>query len=250
VPAGFGHGGVQPTSDVGLMLRGGITATDDLLFTYSLASGNGPRFGHDADELELEGFGRDNDSNKSFGGRIALIHSSSLEFGFSYLNAGLNAEEELLDDGDLEPAKNAKYRLWGADLAYSKGPWDIRAEYLNSKTTLAGAVLEEEVEEGEEGHGGAEPVIWKTWYAQIAYRLSEISDNPILAKIEPVIRYGQFHVRVEDTLMSSSEKRWNFGINYWAAPTIVIKAGIERRNYILPERTDETRYLMQLAYGF
>jgi len=248
-PAGFGHGGVQPTSDVGIMLRGGVSTSEDLIFTYSLAAGNGPRFGHDEDELELEGFGRDNDSNKSFGGRVALVHSSSLEFGFSYLNAGLNAEEELLEDGDLEPAKNADYRLWGADLAYSKGPWDIRAEYLNSKTTPTGMALEEEVEE-EEGHGGAEPVNWKTWYAQIAYRLSEITDHPILAKIEPVVRYGQFRVRVEDTLISNSENRWNFGVNYWAAPTIVIKAGIERRNYILPERTDETRYLMQLAYGF
>ena len=247
VPAGFGHGGVQPTNDVGIMLRGGVSTTDDLMFTYSLAAGNGPRFGHDEDELELEGFGRDNDSNKSFGGRLALVHSSSLEFGFSYLNAGLNAEEELLDDGDLEPAKNADYRLWGADLAYSKGPWDIRAEYLNTKTTPTGVALAEEVEGG---HGGAEPVNWKTWYAQIAYRLSEISDHPIIAKIEPVIRYGEFRVRVEDTLISNSENRWNFGVNYWAAPTIVIKAGVERRNYILTERTDETRYQMQLAYGF
>lgn len=249
VPAGFGHGGVQPTSDTGIMLRGGVATTDDLIFTYSFAAGNGPRFGHDEDELELEGFGRDNDSNKSLGGRIAMVHSSSLEFGFSYLNAGLNAEEELLDDGDLELAKNAKYRLFGADLAYSNGPWDIRAEYLNSKSTPSGGVLIVE-EEIEEGHGGAEPVNWKTWYTQVAYRLSGISDNPILAKIEPVIRYGQFRVSVEDELISNSENRWNFGVNYWAAPSIVIKAGIERRNYILTERTDETRYQMQLAYGF
>ena len=222
MPAGFGHGGVQPTSDVGFMLRGGVPASDDLTFTYSLAVGNGPRFGHDEDELELEGFGRDNDSNKSFGGRIAVVHSSSLEFGFSYLNANLNAEEEIHEDGDITPAKNADYSLWGADFAYSKGPWDIRAEYLNSKSRPLAVHDEEEVE----GHGGAEPVNWETWYTQVAYRLSKISDNPIIGKIEPVIRYGEFRVKVEDALTASSENRWNFGVNYWAAPTIVLKVGV------------------------
>jgi len=247
MPAGFGHGGVQPTSDVGFMLRGGVAASDDFTFTYSLAVGNGPRFGHDEDELELEGFGRDNDSNKSLGGRLAFVHKSSLELGFSYLDAGLSSEGGLQPDGDIEPAKSADYRLWGADLAYSKGPWDIRAEYLNSKSTPLAVHAEEEEEEG---HGGAEPVSWETWYAQVAYRLSGLSDNPVIGKIEPVLRYGEFKVRVEDVLMASSEKRWNLGVNYWLAPTIVVKAGIERRNFIVAGRTDETRYQLQMAYGF
>ncbi|WP_339864781.1 porin [Paremcibacter congregatus] len=253
MPAGFGHGGVQPTSDVGVMLRGGISATDDFTFTYSLAVGNGPRFGHDEDELELEGFGRDNDSNKSFGGRLALVHKSSLEFGFSYLNAGLNDEGGLKPDGDIEPPKKADYRLWGADIAYKKGPWDIRAEYLNAKSSPVAIEEARHVEEEpaeEEGHGGAEPVSWTTWYAQVAYRLSDITDNPTLGKFEPVVRYGEFKVKVDDALTSSSEKRWNVGLNYWAAPTIVIKTGIERRNYFLVSRADETRFQLQMAYGF
>lgn len=249
MPAGFGHGGVQPTSDVGFMLRGGVPVADDFTFTYSLAVGNGPRFGHDEDELELEGFGRDNDSNKSLGGRLAFVHKSSFELGFSYLDAGLSSEGGLQPDGDIEEAKNADYRLWGVDMAYSKGPWDIRSEYLSSKTTPdafeeAGLIVEED------GHGGLEPVNWETWYAQVAYRLSGISDNPIVSKFEPVLRYGEFKVRVDDILTSSSEKRWNVGLNYWAAPTIVIKAGVERRNFIVAGRTDETRYQLQFAYGF
>lgn len=249
MPAGFGHGGVQPTSDVGFMLRGGVPV-NDFTFTYALAVGNGPRFGHDEDELELEGFGKDNDSNKSLGGRLAFVHKSSFELGFSYLDAGLSSEEEVHEDGDIAPAKEADYRLWGADLAYSKGPWDIRAEYLNSKSTPL-VTEEEHHEEGEEeGHGGAEPVSWQTWYAQVAYRLSGISDNPIIGKIEPVIRYGEFKVKVDDILTSSSEKRWNVGINYWLAPSIVIKAAVERRNFIVADRTDETRYQLQFAYGF
>ncbi|WP_339864570.1 porin [Paremcibacter congregatus] len=250
-PAGFMHGGAQPSSDVGFMLRGGVPV-DDYTFTYSLAVGNGPRLGHDEDELELEGFGKDNDSNKSFGGRLALVHKSSLEVGFSYLNAGLNAEEGINEDGDMEPAKNADYRLWGADIAYAKGPWDIRAEYLNSKSTpVAAKVMNfEEIVEGEEGHGGLEAATWETWYAQMAYRLSGVSDNATLGKFEPVIRYGEFRVKVDDSLVSSSEKRWNVGLNFWAAPTVVVKAGVERRNYMLVSRMDETRYQLQMSYGF
>ena len=249
-PAGFMHGGVQPSSDVGVMLRGGVAVTDDYTFTYSVAVGNGPRFGHDEDEVELEGFGKDNDSSKSFGGRLALVHKSSLELGFSWLNSGLNDEGGLQPDNDIEEAKSADYRLWGMDLAYSKGPWDIRAEYLNSKTTPI--ALEEAglIVEDDEGHGGQEPVNWKTWYAQVAYRLSGITDNKIVGKFEPVLRYGEFEVTVDDNITSSSEKRWNAGINFWAAPTIVIKAGVERRNYTLDSRVDDTRYQLQIAYGF
>lgn len=250
MPAGFGHGGVQPASDVGFMLRGGVPV-NDFTFTYALAVGNGPRFGHDEDELELEGFGKDNDSNKSLGGRLAFVHKSSFELGFSYLDAGLSSEEEVHEDGDIAPAKNADYRLWGADLAYSKGPWDIRVEYLNSKSTpLVAEEADHHEEEEEEGHGGAEPVTWETWYTQVAYRLSGISDNAIISKIEPVIRYGEFKVKIDGEFQASSEKRWNFGVNYWLAPSIVVKAGVERRNFILASRADETRYQLQFAYGF
>ena len=239
-PAGFGHGGVQPTSEVGAMLRGGVPVSDALTFTYSVSLGNGPRFGHDEDELELEGTSVDNNSNKALGGRVALLHKSSLEVGFSYMDAGISSEAGILPDGDIEVAREGDYRLWGADLAYSKGPWDVRAEYLNAKNTPSGGV----------SAGGFEPVSWETWYTQVAYRLSGISDNPTVGKIEPVVRYGEFRVSVGDILQLSAEKRWNIGVNYWLAPTIVVKTGLERRNYLIASRPDETRYKIQMAYGF
>lgn len=241
MPAGFGHGGVQPTSDTGFMLRGGVPV-NDFIFTYAVAVGNGPRFGHGEDELELEGFGKDNDKNKSFGGRLALVHKSSLEVGVSYLNSGLNSEGGLQPDGDIELARKADYRLWGADMAYSKGSWDVRAEYLNSKSTpvaIDGEVL-----------NGAVPATWETWYTQVAYRLSGISDNRTLGKFEPLVRYGEFRVKVEDIIQMASEKRWNVGLNYWLAPSIAVKTSIERRNYMVASRTDDTRFQLQFAYGF
>ncbi|VAW00556.1 hypothetical protein MNBD_ALPHA01-856 [hydrothermal vent metagenome] len=239
-PPGFGHGGVQPTSEVGAMLRGGVQVSEDFIFTYSTFVGNGPRFGHDEDELELEGTGRDNDSNKAFGGRLAFVHQSSFELGLSYMDAGINSEAGILPDGDIELARKGDYRLWGADVAYSRGPWDIRAEYLNARNSPVGGTLA----------GGFDVTDWEAWYGQLAYRLSGISENPVVGKIEPVLRYGEFRVTVGDALQLSAEKRWNIGVNYWLAPTIVVKTGIEGRNYILTSRTDETRYKIQMAYGF
>lgn len=240
MPAGFGHGGVQPSSEVGFMLRGGVPVNDSFTFTYAVSVGNGPRFGHAADELELEGTGKDNNGNKAFGGRLALLHISSLEVGLSYMNAGLSSKGGLMPDGDIEPAKQGDYRLWGADIGYSKGPWDIRAEYLNAKNSPKGGAVA----------GGFNKTTWEAWYAQAAYRLFGLSDNPILGKIEPVIRYGEFRVKIIDAFQLASEKRLNFGVNYWLAPTIVVKAGIERRNYFLASQADETRYKLQFAYGF
>ncbi|PCJ31815.1 MAG: hypothetical protein COA93_10315 [Alphaproteobacteria bacterium] len=239
-PTGFGHGGVQPANEVGVMLRGGVTLTDEVTFRYALSAGNGPRFGHDDDELELEGIGADNDSSKALGGRLALVHKSSLELGFSYLNSGVNSQAGLLPDGDMALARKGDYRLWGADMAYTKGSWDIRAEYLNAKNSPSGGTVA----------GGFEEVNWEAWYTQLAYRLSGLLDNPALGKLEPVIRYGEFRTNVGDELQLSAEKRWNIGINYWLSSSIVVKTGIERRNYILVNRADETRYKVQMAYGF
>lgn len=239
-PAGFGHGGVQPTSEIGIMARGGIQASEDFTFTYSLSLGNGPRFGHDEDELELEGIGKDNDSSKAFGGRLAIVHESSLEFGFSFMDSGINDQGGLQPDGDILPARKGDYRLWGADMAYAKGAWDVRAEYLNAKNSPSGGMTA----------GGFEEVTWESWYTQVAYRLSGISDNPTVGKMEPVLRYGEFRTKVGDELQFSAEKRWNIGINYWVAPTVVVKTGLERRDYILASRADETRYKVQLSYGF
>jgi len=230
-PAGFSHNGVAPGSDMGLMLRGGVPF-QDFTFQYALAVGNGPQF--DTQEtLGLEGFGADNDKNKSLAGRISILHKSSLEVGFSYMTAGLSGPE--VTDATL--TRKSDYRLWGADATYTKGPWDLRFEYLRSRATpTVGIDMRERV--------------WEAWYAQAAYRLSDVTDNPIMSKFEPVVRYSEYRAKIGSVLMGVSEKRSSGGVNYWLAPSIVIKAQIERRNYFVTTQPDETRYQLEFAYGF
>jgi len=249
-PAGFGHGGIQPISEVGLMLRGGVPLGEKL-FTYSLAMGNGPRAGHDG--VELEGFGRDDNSNKALSGRLAFFPFDNLEIGGSFLAAKIapEAEEEAeAEDGHDEEAEEVipaaaegDYNLWGADMAFTQGNWDIRAEYLTADLKGLG---------GDDDHDEApEPLSWTAWYAQAAYRLSGVTDSAFVDKLEPMVRYGRFTAEGDHELEDElNEKRFNVGLNYWASPSVVIKTGLEFRNYLAEERVDDTRLQFQLSYGF
>ncbi|MCK0071117.1 porin [Kordiimonas laminariae] len=250
-PAGFGHGGIQPLSEVGLMLRGGVPIGNKL-FTYSVAIGNGPRTGHDG--VELEGFGRDDNSNKGLSGRFAFFPVDEFEIGASFLTAKVLEEDAdgesliaaSIEGGSEDPTNSTSrpYNLWGADFAYTRGNWDIRGEYLNAK-------LERD---GPNNASVSEPINdlkWEAWYAQAAYRLSGLTNSTFIDKLEPVVRYGRFTAEgdheMEDEL---SEKRFNLGLNYWATPSVVVKTGLEFRSYLAEHREDDTRLQLLMSYGF
>ncbi|MCA8895871.1 MAG: hypothetical protein KDA48_11495, partial [Amphiplicatus sp.] len=128
-PPGFGHDGVQPSGDVGAMLRGGFEI-GEMIATYSIAVGNGPRLSHEAG-IDFEAKGADDNSNKAISGRLGLLPLPYLEVGGSFLVADVSGEEDHEGVGMtmLEPT-DAKVKLWGADAAYTRGPWDVRTEYL------------------------------------------------------------------------------------------------------------------------
>lgn len=253
MPAGFGHDGVQPGSDVGVQLRGGVPV-GGMVFTYALAAGNGPRLG--AEGPELEGFPRDNNSNKSLGGRLGFLPLPYLEFGASYLTAKVNttADAPAVHGAALDSGASdlANYKLWGVDMAFTKGSWDVRFEYLDSKLTGLGAggglsgLSADGAEEGLLETNGW----WKAWYTQAAYRLAGITDQKILRNFEPVVRYGKFLPRGNDELEEGREERFNVGLNYWFTPTAVLKSNLEIRNFQIVDIPDETRFQFQFAYGF
>jgi len=254
-PAGFGHGGVQPLSDVGVMARGGVPI-GKARATYSVALGNGPRLGHGG--VELEGYGQDENSNKALSGRFAILPTSWLELGASFLTANMIGPE----DHETELFKNAKYRLWGFDGAVTRKSMTVRFEYLNADLTGLG------VEEDEAAHGGEifaqnvgdpvaaeEPLLgvdssWKAWYVQGSYKLSGISDSGFISKLEPTIRYGKFTLGGDHELAELSEERFDLGLAYWIAPSIVGKVGIGWRDFVDELRSDETLVQFQLSYGF
>lgn len=260
-PAGFGHGGVQPGAEVGAQLRGGVPLGRSR-FNYAFAVGNGPRL--DAmGEVMTEGFGRDDNRNKAISGRIGFLPLPYLELGASFLRAkveGATGEPAIMESEGLRIASAvegaggpvlpaARYSLWGLDAAYTRGPWDVRFEYLRGVRKA----IPVEDEEGME----MEPLPrlkMKAWYGQIAYRLSGLTQHRILQNFEPAIRYGRYQVRGLDELAGeAAERRLDLGLNYWFAPAIVLHSAVQLRKFTArheDEVNKDTRLLLQLAYGF
>lgn len=266
-PVGFGHDGIQPATEVGVQLRGGVPL-GGTRFTYAAALGNGPRL-DGAGGVITEGFGGDDNENKAFSGRLGFLPFPFLEFGASLLHARVNgpsgepvqdehgAAQPLLaavvDEHDAElsdlSAFAVDYDLWGVDAAYTRGPWDIRFEYLRG---VRGAISAPD-------HDGEFEVMlprlrMTAWYGQLAYRLSGLTDHPILGNFEPVIRYGEFDVRgLEDLADEAAEERWDFGLNYWFAPAVVLHSAVQHRTFTgrhPGEDNRDTRLLFKLGFGF
>ncbi len=252
-PAGFGHDGIQPGSDTGVQLRGAIPM-GDTRFTYAVALGNGPRTNIEGGVI-TSGMGRDDNSNKSFGGRIGFFPVPYLEVGGSYLTAKVDGyasgpaagHEGISGITSLATGpSDATYELWGFDAAYTKGPLHGRFEYLSSTRDVLFTITDSSPT------GELLPQLgMEAWYGQISYRLSSISSSTALQKLEPVIRYGEFRITGQDELSAeSSQNRFNLGMNYWVAPTIVTKFGLEWRDYQDLGVEDDTRYQFQISYGF
>ncbi len=265
-PAGFGHDGVQPGSDMGVMVRGGFNLEPGLL-TYSVALGNGPRVSHEGG-LALEAFNRDDNDDKAISGRVGFLPMPGLEIGASFLSgrvSGVAAEEEEgghaeakpfdrlgseteVDDHGLE-LSDADVTLWGIDAAYTGGAWDLRAEYLNSTRDTINTGYE-----GAEGIAALPELESTAWYLQAAYRLSGTAEHPWLGRVEPTMRYGEYEVDGLDELAEeAAEQRWDIGVNYWLAPSIVTRGVLQQREFTARHDDDvqeETRVLLQFSYGF
>jgi len=252
-PAGFGHDGIQPSSDTGLQLRGAVPLGNTRL-AYSFMVGNGPRTNIEGG-VKVEGMGSDDNSNKSFGGRIGFFPVPYLELGGSYLNAKVNgyaggpsaAHEGISGITSVTTGPtDATYELWGFDAAYTKGPLHGRFEYLNSTRDTLFSVTDVAPTGELLPQFGME-----AWYGQVSYRLSGLGDSNLVKKLEPVIRYGEFRITGRDELSAeNSQNRFNLGLNYWMAPTVVTKVGLEWRDYKDAGVQDDTRYQFQVSYGF
>jgi len=246
-PAGFGHGGVAPRSEVGIMARGGV-AFDPVTVNYALFGGNGPRVEFDDGELEgieLEGFGLDDNQNKAVGGRIGVLPLSYLEIGASFLTSKIDGDKE---DGVAGDVSSGRFTLWGVDAAYTRGAWDVRAE-------LVSANLGSFFSQHESGAASTEAVPetdWLAWYAQVAYKLSGLTDRPVLKNAELVGRYSDLDVDGFEHFIEHArpEHRWTLGLNYWFAPTLVGKVAVSLRDFSDGQSDDATEVRFQLGYGF
>ncbi len=238
-PPGFVEdGGIVPLQDVGVMARGGFPV-GSMTANYAAWVGNGPRLS-DAG-INLEGFGGDVNNDKAFGGRVGLHLLPYLEVGASGMHSRMNG----IKPADGADVTDADFNLWGADVAFTKGSWDIRAEFIDARLG--------EMTSGFEAADADATLInrstWRAWYGQVAYRLSGLTDNRILGNFEPVLRYGSYTVSSNVTGWKTlEERRLNVGLDYWFAPSAVAKVSYGHRDFENQANADELN--LQFAYGF
>jgi hypothetical protein len=78
-----------------------------------------------------------------------------------------------------------------------------------------------------------------------------MTDRPILKNFEPVLRYGQFNIKGLDELRDMmAEDRFDVGLNYWLAPSMVLHSSLQWRDFDAPDRKSETRFQLEFGYGF
>jgi len=118
-PVGFGHDGAAPLTDLGVQLRGGFTFARDRLWTYAVYVANGPELEAEEGRLvavEADGFARDADRSKVFGGRVSLIPITGLEIGLS--GARGKAAVTRSDDQDIEDDPRRNYQALAVDAGF------------------------------------------------------------------------------------------------------------------------------------
>ncbi len=273
-PAGFGHGGVAPLNDLGVMARGGFGKVSRPLINYGVYVGNGPQLEFEDGELaalEQEAFGLDDNNNKAVGGRLGLVPIPHLEFGASFLNSEVLGQKNV-DTAEpvLGRVTQGNYKLYGFDAGYTKGPWNIRGEYIKAELDSfwsqaeAGGHGEEASGHADEASGHADegdeelhteliPASeWTAWYAQVAYRFSEVTMSEFLQRFELVGRYGQYRAAGFEHFVEHArpEDRTTVGLNYWLAPSAVFKNAVSWRDFTHERDMDSTEYRAQVSYGF
>jgi len=253
-PAGWGHHGIAPLNDLGVMARGGFGKVGHPLLNYGVYVGNGPQLEFEDGNLAHLGqgsFGLDDNNDKAVGGRIGIVPIPYLEIGGSFEVAQVQGQRNVGPAEDVSgPVTDGQYTLWGVDAGYTMDPWNIRGEYIHAE--LDSFWSQAHVEDGEPVHTMLIPANeWSAWYAQVAYRLSKLN-NPILQNVEFVGRYGQVRASGFEHFVEHAgpEDETTIGLNYWFSSSAVFKSAVSWKDFTAEDNIDATVYRAQFAYGF
>lgn len=226
MPAGFGHGGAAPTSDLGVQVRGGFALDGGRQFNYAAYVGNGPRLmveDEDALEVMAEGSTDNQDGEMAYGGRIGWVPMPGLEVGLSAVRGKVQLGAGM--SGMAEPTRS--FRVEGVDAAWQAATHvELRGEWIRQRVG------------GADGSMIPGPATWRAWYAQAVYRFGA-------DRWELVGRYGSSLSPHEEATFD----QWAVGVNYVIAANIQAKLAWEfNDSKFAPAAAD--RLLLQLAYGF
>ncbi len=238
-PPGFGHDGAAPVSDIGVQIRGGYpigqVRTNYALFVSNgpeLSSGTEDGIGFELEGVDAEGFNKDADGTKVFGGRLGILPVAGLELGISGATGKAmvtKVEGDLLPGDNLDDESKRDYDVYGADFNFQYRSFGVRGEYVKTKVGSTS--------QGLTASGSAN---WETWYTQAAYRF-------LPTRFEAVARYTDFDSAVD----ANDQEQWAVGLNYLFTSNFIAKVNYEFNDGKDGATTqDDNRFLAQLAYGF
>lgn len=226
-PPGYGHDGAAPEADVGFQLRGGVPIGARRL-NYVLYVANGPELEAEDGALHgvvADGFARDEDGRKVWGGRVGFLPWPSLEVGLS--GATGRASVTANDGAELTGDPSHNYEVFGADVAYVWRTVDMRGEYIRQKVGDAAASVAPD--------GGE----WAAWYVQASRKFAR-------DRLEGVLRYGD----TSSPQAAQEQSQWAFGLNYLFSPSALVKLAYEINDNSTGAVTDENRWLVQFTYAY
>lgn len=236
-PAGFGHGGAAPLSEVGVQLRGGKTFASGQGLNYAVFVGNGPRLGLEGEDfnLETDGTTDNSDGKRVIGGRVGWIPRAGMELGVSLTRGGvklagggggMGTGEAPPIDLSMEPSRG--YSVNGVD-----GVWHVnKALELRSEWILQriGAAPTSAFPMGATLH---------TWYTQGAYLFGG-------DRWEAIARYGQ----ARSTHPEATFNQLALGVDRLLSSHARLKLAWEFNSHSKDPSANADRLLLQLAYGF
>lgn len=233
------EGGLVPFSILGFELRGAVPVRSAKV-NYGVYVANGPSLNTDDPDRAGQLIGgnfSDNNRNKTVGGRVGFLPIPQLEIGYS-IQAGD------VGGGDF---KGTSALLQGVDVSYVhdsdalRGVLDFRAEWVWSQVDRATY--------DPDGSLGFGPVSFSNkrngGYVQVAYRPTKLGGW--VKNLEGVCRYDRID-QPGGAPGSFDEQRVTFGLDYWFAPSAVLKAA-----YQLDDRDEggnRNGFFVQAAVGF
>lgn len=245
-PLAFGHGGIAPSSLLGLQVRGGVQLAS-MKLNYALYVANGPSLVTDDDEeagtLDFQNL-TDLNNNKALGGRLGFLPVPQIEVGYSALVArvdpsgsDVNAADALLQSVDLTCVREVE-SLRGTAKLRSQWIWsDVDdATYDPSGAFGFGPLtIDDNTRDG--------------GYIQLGYRPSKLAGP--LRNVEVVARYDALDLP-SSAPENVDESRWTFGLDYWLNPSFVVKLAYQLDDKDDPAGVEEDAdaVLFQLAMGF
>jgi uncharacterized protein YoxC len=233
------QGGVMQDNGVGVQLRGAIPLGygEGAFAEYSAYVVNGPRFESADSGAFFADNHVDNNQGKGYGARLGL-DVLPIDYKMGRLHLSVSTY-----DGEWDSTTATKggdkhwFTSWGVGFDYLKLPFELRGEYLSDNRNMP------RPRRNDHRQG---------WYLEGSYMLNELPID-YLRRFELVARWSgvnQNTIPEDDSFTAFTRKprEISLGIDYWLAPSEVVKFEYER--VIQHDARDFNALFTSFAYGF